>query len=400
MLAGLLGNIGARPMTTTGTSARAASSSGAIRAPPVEEARPLADGAELVETTRLFGRGLAAIEPTWIERIGGHLLKTQLLEPHWEKKAAEVVALERATLYGLVIYNNRKVNFGRIDTPAAREIFIREALVHGEWETKLAFLAHNEKLIRQVQELEHKARRQDVLIDDELIFAFYAQQCRPTWSAALADAGTATKVSIARVVEARATADAPRAAGITTTAFPKTIRLGGIGAPRATCTNGDARTASPSRCRSALNQVSEERCELVPGMLPVRCWPGEELASAPRSRLVPLPDYADEFCAGTPFAQGNLIDALLMAVRDRTELAVQRNDFKLETLPAHLWMNFRVTDEHGRQLGSGRNLAALKAELGTQARSAFQALAALKLPSAAASATAPSPQPSPKGRGS
>ena len=137
--------------------------------------------AELVETTRLYGRGLAAIEPTWIPAIAGHLLKTQLLEPHWEKKAAEVVALERATLYTASSSTTTSgVNFGRIDAVAAREIFIREALVaslhEDAWDTKLPFLAHNRKLLAQVQELEHKSRRQDVLVDDELIYAYYDQQ--------------------------------------------------------------------------------------------------------------------------------------------------------------------------------------------------------------------------------
>jgi ATP-dependent helicase HrpA len=113
--------------------------------------------AELVETTRLFGRGLANIEPQWLEQVGAHLLKKQLLDPHWEKKAGEVVALERATLYGLVIYSGRRVNYSRIDLAGAREIFIRQALVAGEWETPLPFLAANQKLIRQVEDLEHKA---------------------------------------------------------------------------------------------------------------------------------------------------------------------------------------------------------------------------------------------------
>jgi ATP-dependent helicase HrpA len=132
--------------------------------------------AELVETTRLFGRGIANIDPAWIEQVGGHLLKKQLLDPHWEKKAGQVTALERATLYGLVIYNNRRANFGLVDPDGAREIFIREALVAGHWESKLPFLPANQKLIAQVQELEHKQRRQDVLVDDELIYAFYDQQ--------------------------------------------------------------------------------------------------------------------------------------------------------------------------------------------------------------------------------
>jgi ATP-dependent helicase HrpA len=356
--------------------------------------------AELVETTRLFGRGLAAIEPTWVERIGGHLLKKQLLEPHWEKKAAEVVALERATLYGLVIYNNRKINFGRIDVAAAREIFIREGLVHGEWDTRLPFLSHNEKMIRQVQELEHKARRQDVLIDDELIFAFYDQQV-PADVASGASFERWYRNETKRQPELlKLTRDElmrHEAAGITTSAFPKTIRLGGIDCTASYLHEpGDAKDGLTVTVPIyALNQVNEERCEwLVPGMLPAKVLAlVKSLQQRPRSRLVPLPDYADEFCAATPFAQGSLIDALLQSVRERTQLAVQRNDFKLETLAPHLWMNFRIVDEQGRQLGSGRSLAALKAELGTQARSAFQALAGLKLATipVATSSVAPAP---------
>ena len=355
--------------------------------------------AELVETTRLFGRGLAAIEPAWIERVGAHLLKRQLLEPHWEKKAAEVVALERATLYGLVIYSNRRVNFGRVDATAAREIFIREALVHGDWDTKLPFLAHNARLIRQVEELEHKARRQDVLIDDELIFAFYDQQV-PADVVSGAAFERWYRDEVKRQPEllklARDELMRHEAAGITTAAFPKTIRLGGIDCAATYLHQpGDARDGlTVTLPIYALNQASEERCDwLVPGMLPAKVLAlVKSLHQRPRSRLVPLPDYADEFCATAPFAQGNLLDALVAAVRERTQLAVQRNDFKLETLSPHLLMNFRVVDEHGRLLGTGRNLAALKAELGSQARTAFQALAVLKLTAIAApSTTSPLP---------
>ena len=346
--------------------------------------------AELVETTRLFGRSLAAIEPTWIERIGGHLLKTQLLEPHWEKKAGEVVALERATLYGLVVYNNRKVQFGRIDAPAARAIFIREALVQGDWETRLPFLAHNQKLIRQVQELEHKARRQDVLIDDELIFAFYDQQV-PADVVGGASLERWYRDEVKRQPELlKLTRDElmrHEAAGITTNAFPKTLRLGGIDCVASYLHEpGNVKDGLTVNVPIyALNQVSEERCEwLVPGMLAAKVLAlVKSLHQRPRSRLVPLPEYSDVFCANVPFAQGALLDVLLKAVRERTQLAVQRNDFKLETLPPHLWMNFRIIDEQGRQLGTGRNLAALKSELGVQARSAFQALAGLNLGSAA-----------------
>jgi ATP-dependent helicase HrpA len=129
--------------------------------------------AELVETTRLFGRGIAAIDPTWLEQVGGHLLRKQLLDPHWEKRKAEVTALERATLYGLVVYSGRRVPYARADLAGAREIFIREALVEGDWDTPLIFLTANRKMVRQVQELEHKSRRQDVLVDDALIYGLH-----------------------------------------------------------------------------------------------------------------------------------------------------------------------------------------------------------------------------------
>ncbi len=360
--------------------------------------------AELVETTRLFGRGLAAIEPTWIPPIAGHLLKTQLLEPHWEKKAGEVVALERATLYGIVIYNNKRVNFGRVDLPAAREIFIREALVQGDWDTKLPFLAHNQKLIAQVQELEHKSRRQDVLVDDELIHAFYDQQLpRDVCSGATLEKWYREEVKKQPKLLHLTREELMRheAAGITTAAFPKTLRLGGIDCSAVYLHEpGDAKDGVTVTVPIyALNQVSDERCEwLVPGMLQAKVLAlCKTLHQRPRSRLVPLPDYAAEFCATAPFGQGGLLDALLKAVRERTQLAVQRNDFKLDQLQPHLFMNFRVVDEHGRQLGMGRDLAGLKAELGGQARSAFQALAALKVaappaaaPASAAAAAAPS----------
>ena len=358
--------------------------------------------AELVETTRLYGRGLAVIEPAWIPGIAGHLLKTQLLEPHWEKKAAEVVALERATLYGIVIYNNKRVNFGLLDPAGARTIFIREALVGEEWETRLPFLAHNRKLIKQVQELEHKARRQDVLVDDELIFAFYDQQLpQGVCSGATLEKWYREEVKKQPQLLQLTREELMRheASGITTSAFPKVLRLGGIDCATSYLHEpGDTKDGVTVTVPIyALNQVSEERCEwLVPGMLAAKVLAlVKSLHQRPRTRLVPLPDCAAEFCELTPFGQGSLMDALLKAVRERTQLAVQRNDFKLDQLQPHLFMNFRVVDEHGRQLGMGRDLAGLKAELGGQARTAFQALATLKV-----AAAAPSPQPSPaSGRG-
>ena len=353
--------------------------------------------AELVETTRLFGRGIANIEPQWVEQVAGHLLKKQLLDPHWEKKAAQVTALERATLYGLVIYNGRRVNFGRADPVTAREIFIREALVAGNWDTKLPFLPANLKLIQQVQDLEHKARRQDVLVDEELIYAFYDQQL-PAGICTGAACEHWYKDEVRKqpqlLLLTREELMRHEAAGITTQSFPKTLRLGGVDC-LATYLHepGDARDGvTVDVPLFALNQVNEERCEwLVPGMLKDKIQALiKTLHQRPRSRLVPLPETAARFAAELlqpeKFGAGSLTDAVLKLVRDATSLDIKRNDMKLEMLPPHLFMNFRVVDEHGRQLGSGRNLGALKAELGSQARGAFQALAGLKTRAAPADA--------------
>ncbi|MDW5444334.1 ATP-dependent RNA helicase HrpA [Polaromonas sp. SM01] len=345
--------------------------------------------AELVETTRLFGRGIANIEPQWVEQVAGHLLKKQLLDPHWEKKAAQVTALERATLYGLVIYNGRRVNFGRVDPMTAREIFIREALVAGNWDTKLPFLPANLKLIEQVQDLEHKARRQDVLVDEELIYAFYDQQL-PADICTGAGCEHWYKDEVKKqpklLLLSREELMRHEAAGITTQAFPKTLRLGGVDC-LATYLHepGDAKDGvTVDVPLFALNQVNEERCEwLVPGMLKDKVQALiKTLHQRPRSRLVPLPETAARMTAELlqpeKFGAGSLTDAVLKLVRDATSLDIKRGDMKLEMLPPHLFMNFRVVDEHGRQLGAGRNLGALKGELGSQARGAFQALAGLK----------------------
>lgn len=353
--------------------------------------------AELVETTRLFGRGIATIEPQWIEEVAEHLLRKQLLDPHWEKKSADVMALERATLYGLVVYSGRRVPFARVDQQGAREIFLREGLVAGQWDTPLPFLAANRKLVKQVEELEHKSRRQDVLVDDELIYAYYDQQVPAdvynghTFEAwyRQASRGDPQLLRLTRDELMR-----HEAAGITTDAFPKVVRLGGADCAATYLHEpGDARDGlTVTVPLFVLNQVSEERTEwLVPGMLKDKVQALlKSLPQKPRSRFVPLPESATRIAAMLStterWAVGSLTDALLKVVRDETSLDVRRTDFKLDMVPAHLFMNLRVVDEHGRQLGMGRNLGALKAEWGAQARGAFQALAGLK---AAASPAAP-----------
>ena len=404
MLAGLLGNIGWKMDEEAGSSSGEYLGARGIKfhRHPGAHLRKRPGRwivcAELVETTRLFGRGIANIEPQWIEEVAGHLLKKQLLDPHWEKKDARVTAFERATLYGLVVYSGRRVDFAKADPAGAREIFIREALAGGEWESKLPFLAANRKLVREVEALEHKSRRQDVLVDDALIYAFYEAQVPADVANGHAfeqwyRQASATNPKLLFLT--REELMRHQAAGITTQAFPPTVKLGGVDCAATYLHQpGDARDGvTVTVPLFVLNQVSEERCEwLVPGMLKDKIQALlKSLPQKPRSRFVPLPESAARLAEalGTPeaFGAGSLTDALLKRVRDITSLDVKRADFKLDMLPPHLFMNLQVVDEHGRQLGMGRNLGALKGELGTKARGAFQALAGLK----ARAAPAPAP---------
>lgn len=409
MLAGLLGNIGWKMDEDAGSSSGEYLGARGIKfhRHPGAHLRKRPGRwivcAELVETTRLFGRGIANIEPQWIEEVAGHLLKKQLLDPHWEKKDARVTAFERATLYGLVVYSGRRVDFAKADPAGAREIFIREALAGGEWESKLPFLAANRRLVREVEALEHKSRRQDVLVDDALIYAFYEAQVPADVANGHAfeqwyRQASATNPKLLFLT--REELMRHQAAGITTQAFPPTVKLGGVDCAATYLHQpGDARDGvTVTVPLFVLNQVSEERCEwLVPGMLKDKIQALlKSLPQKPRSRFVPLPESATRLAEvlGTPeaFGTGSLTDALLKQVRDITSLDVKRADFKLDMLPPHLFMNLQVVDEHGRQLGMGRNLGALKGELGSKARGAFQALAGLKgraAPAASPAASTP-----------
>ncbi|MBM2654553.1 ATP-dependent RNA helicase HrpA [Burkholderia diffusa] len=348
--------------------------------------------AELVETSRLYARCLAKIEPEWVEKIGAHLLKKSLSEPHWEKRPAQVSAFERATLYGLPIYHRRRVAFGKQDPARARELFIRGALVEGEFDTKLPFFAHNRKLLADIEQLEHKSRRQDVLVDDELIYAYYDQAIPEgihtgaafeRWYRDEAKKGGQAEEKQRLLYLSRDDLMRHEAAGVTTELFPKRATMAGVemaltyhfepGTPRDGVT-----LAVPLY---ALNQVDARRCEwLVPGMLKEKVQ--LLLKSLPqklRRHCVPLPEYAAGFVERTGrerFGAGGLVEALIADVRGETQVAMKTADFKLETLPAHLFMNFKVIDEHGRQLAMGRNLAQLRQELGAQAQQQFQKIAA------------------------
>jgi len=349
--------------------------------------------AEMIETTRLYARCVAKIEPEWLERVGGHLLRKSLAEPHWEKKAAQVVAFERATLHGLPVYQRRRVEFGSRDPARARELFIRSAMVEGEFETRLPFFAHNRKQLAEVAQLEHKSRRQDVLVDDDLIFAFYDQTIpagihtgvdfEKWYRQASRDMAANTLLFLSRDDLMR-----HEAAGITTDLFPKRIGIAGHdmaltyhfepGSPRDGVT-----LAVPL---FALNQVSERRCEwMVAGMLKEKTQ--ALLKSLPqklRRNCVPLPDYAAGFVdrhaeriygRNGPTVMVGLVDAIIDDIRQQTQVQVRTTDFKLETLTAHLFMNFKVIDEHGRQLAMGRSLSQLRVELGAQAQQRFAEIA-------------------------
>ncbi|KWI41439.1 ATP-dependent RNA helicase HrpA [Burkholderia stagnalis] len=348
--------------------------------------------AELVETSRLYARCLAKIEPEWIEKVGAHLLKKSLSEPHWEKRPAQVSAFERATLYGLPVYHRRRVAFGKQDPARARELFIRGALVDGEFDTKLAFFAHNRKLLADIEQLEHKSRRQDVLVDDELIHAFYDQAIPDgihtgaafeRWYRDEVKKSGQPEDKLRLLYLSRDDLMRHEAAGVTTELFPKRATMAGVemaltyhfepGAPRDGVT-----LAVPLY---ALNQVDARRCEwLVPGMLKEKVQ--LLLKSLPqklRRHCVPLPEYAAGFVermGRERFGAGGLVEALIADVRAQTQVMMKTSDFKLETLAAHLFMNFKVIDEHGRQLAMGRNLAQLRQELGAQAQQQFQKIAA------------------------
>ncbi|PRC92326.1 ATP-dependent RNA helicase HrpA [Solimicrobium silvestre] len=382
LLTGLLGNLGFKGEEATQyLGARAIKFNIWPGSNLVKKAGRWIMAAELVDTSRLYARCIAQIQPEWLEKIGAHLLRKNVSEPRWEKRANQVSAFERATLYGLVVYSQRRIQYGLTHPEDAREIFIRDALVAGEFDTRAPFFAHNQKLLREIENLEHKSRRVDVLVDDSLIIAFYDQHI---------PAGIFNGITFEKWHK-EATLKNPKllylqrddlmrheAAGVTTDVFPKVMAQAGTdlqlsyhfepGSPR----DGVTLTVP----LFALNQITMDRCDwLVPGMLKEKVQ--LLLKSLPqkiRRHCVPIPDYAAGFCSRAKFGEGNFLEALMADIRDQTGLQTKPSDFKFETIPAHLVMNFKIIDEHGRQLEMGRNLATLRVELGGSARESFQKL--------------------------
>jgi ATP-dependent helicase HrpA len=338
--------------------------------------------AELIETTRLYARTIANVDPVWIERVGNHLIAKSWSDPRWDAKAGQVLANERGTLYGLLIYHGRRVSFGSIDPVAAREIFIREALAARDWDTSLPFFAHNQRLIREIENLEHKARRPDYLVDEDLLFSYYNEKI-PEDVVSGADfenwyrhaaRGQPRLLHLSRedILKRDVTS-------ISHEAYPKKLVLNGLelkldyhfepGNPK----DGVTLTVPVF----ALNQVDAQACDwLVPGMLKEKVTALlKTLHPKARHRIQPIAETTEQFIERAEtldwVQSRGLVDSLREFCKEVTQLPIIATDFKPESLDAHCFMNFRVVDEHGRMLELSRNLQALRAQFGAQAQHSF-----------------------------
>ncbi len=342
--------------------------------------------AELVETTRLFARCVAKIEPQWLEEVGAHLIRRHVFEPHWEKNAGQVVAYERITLHGLVLHAKRRIHYGphcpQYDAHLARELFIRGALVEGqvseEWLRRWKFLQHYQKLKAEIEHLEHKSRRPDVLVDDALVFAFFD---------AIIPADITSLAAFERWRRA-AERENPRlmflekeqlmrheAAGITTDAFPPALDCHGqrfaLTYKHDPGAADDGVTLTLPLAR--LNQVPATRLEwLVPGLLKEKVVALlKTLPQKYRHRLMPLDAFAGAFCEEAHDHDEPLVTALTRAIEEKIALKLPLDALRPGELKPHLSMNVRLVDAHGATLAMSRNLAELRAHYGKRATEAF-----------------------------
>jgi ATP-dependent helicase HrpA len=348
---------------------------------------------ELQETTRVFARNVASIQPEWIEKAAAHLVDRAHVEPHWDKARGEVMAYENVTLHGLVLVARRKVSFGRLDPARAREIFIESALVAGEFESPHPFWAHNRNLVREVEELEHRARRPDVLVDDRAIFDFYAKQV----PADVRDARSfdawyreGAKKDAKLLFLAKSDLMRHGAESVTEELFPRQLRMGEAVFPLAyRFEPGHPLDGVTMNVPLALlNQVDEAAVDwLVPGMIRDKvAWTMKALPKRIRTQLVPVPEHVTRFlekyssprtpgggaCPGNPQAEG---PAPHLSVKDAvleyaSRIAGERLDADIwskDEAPPHLAMNVRVVDEARRELAMGRDVAELRRRLGEAA---------------------------------
>jgi ATP-dependent helicase HrpA len=360
--------------------------------------------AELVETTKLYARCNAKLNPDWIEQAAGELCQHHYFEPHWEKRRAQVGAYEKVTLYGLTIVAKRKVNYGPLDPKLAKEIFIRNALVQGEYTTKAAFFRHNRELINEVEALEHKSRRQDILVDEEQIYAFYhARIPEGIYSGKTFEKWReqAERQNPKHLFLSREDLMQHAGDSITPHAFPDHIDWAGVDLPLSYHFEpGHERDGVTVEIPLALlNQLSPLPFEwLVPALLEEKIV--GLLRSMPktlRKSFVPIPDTAKEALETLPnpaitFREGgsfleypkeSLLDALTRYCHRRLGQPLPEGIWNLETLPLHLLMNFQLKgteDEEMREahqeperiLDTSRNLAALQQKWGNHATTSSQ----------------------------
>jgi ATP-dependent helicase HrpA len=340
--------------------------------------------AELVETSRLWGRVLARIEPEWVEPLAGHLVKRAYSEPHWSKRQAAVLASEKVTLYGLPIVAARKVNYGRIDPELSRELFIRHALVEGDWVTQHGFFAENRALLDEVEELEHRVRRRDILVDDETLFEFYDRRIPADvvsgrhfdawWKRARRAEPDLLSFSKAMLVnEGRGAVDAagyPDAWPYAGAELPLSYQFEpGAAADGVTVTVplGVLPQVVPAPFTW---QVPGLRRDLVTALI-------KSLPKAIRRNFVPAPDYAAaivaELSPGWPPDPdgGGLLPALEHGLRRYTGVQVPRHEWDPARVPEHLKMTFRVVDESGATVAEGKDLDGMKERLRPRVREAL-----------------------------
>jgi len=379
LLAGLLGNIGFKDGDNDSYSGARGIRFYVAPGSALKKTRPKwVIAAELVDTSKLYARCVAKIEPDWIEPLARGLTESQYSDPRWDRKMGMVNAWERVSLYGLTIIPKRRVHYGPIDPKESREIFIREALANGEFDTRAAFFSANERLIAEVEELEHKARRQDVLVDEHQLFAFYDSKI----PADIFQAATfekwregAEKTNPKLLYLTRDDLMRHGADAITAVQFPEKMVLDGVEVPlKYRFEPGhvlDGVTATVPL--ALLNQLNPAQTEwLVPGMLREKLtYLIKALPKAFRRVCVPVPEFVTVFLEQTKIGEGFIKQVLAAHIQRVTTLKISVEDWTEET-PAHLLMNFSVVDDAGRELAMGRDWNALKKQLGSAAQLTFR----------------------------
>ncbi|WP_200209877.1 ATP-dependent RNA helicase HrpA [Micromonospora coerulea] len=338
--------------------------------------------AELVETSRLWGRVAGRVEPEWVEPLAQHLVKRSYSEPHWEKKQAAVMAYEKVTLYGIPLVTSRKVNFGRIDPVLSRELFIRHALVEGDWQTHHQFWRDNQKLLTEIEELESRARRRDILVDDETIFGFYDERIPADvvsgrhfdswWKKTRRERPDLLTFTRELLVNAGR-------GGVDEADYPDEWRADGVALPLTyrfepgTPTDG----VTVDIPLPMLNQVPAESFDWqVPGLreeLVVALI--RSLPKAIRRNFVPVPDYARAALAAMPAGEEPLLDALTRQLRRMTGVTVPRDAWDVAKLPPHLRVTFRVLGEDDQPVAEGKDLPTLQRQLRQEVRQVVAAAA-------------------------